>query len=340
MKDFGHIDRVAQFLSGNLPEEEREAFLDWASHEDNQVLFEEAKQLWDLSENYEDPDFEVDTTKAWNKIDPLLEIPAPEKLAQPRAAKIRKLSFAQQLLRGAAVFLVVSLTAWWFWGATQEGSDRQMVVVKTTTEDLKEVLLPDGTKVWLNGESELAYAENFSERKVELKGEAFFDVVRIEDRPFEISSGAAKTVVLGTTFNVRAYPDEENVEVSVVSGKVALVEKTNPKQSIILGAGNTGSYVKADKTVKKETANKTNSNAWKTKQLVFDNTQMREVVESLERYFKVNIEVPNAAVLNCHFTGDFRQPTLDQLIQVLEFGVGLNIKKDKDQYLFEGNGCQ
>lgn len=329
MKESDQIDRIAKFLSGNLPEEEHADFLQWLDQEENQALFAETEQVWKLTDEYVEPDFDVDTLKAWNEVDAQLEAPAV----------VRKLSFPRQLLRIAAVFMVVALATLWY--VNREVAPQSHTIATTTsTEETKELLLPDGTQVWLNGSSTLSYDEQFAERRVELSGEAFFDVARMEDQPFEIISGAAKTVVLGTAFNVRAYPGEKEVEVSVVRGKVALTEEARPDKAVVLEAGNAGTYIKAEKTVKKETVTSPNSDSWKTKRLVFDSTEMDEVIESLQRYFRISIEVKNEKILGCHFTGDFREPSLENILKVLEFSANLEATKQNDRYLLIGKGCE
>lgn len=331
MKESDQIDRIAKFLSGNLPEEEREDFLQWVSQEENQALFTKTEQLWKLTEQYVEPVFAVDTTKAWGQVDLQLESPP---------AMLRKLSFPQQLLRIAAVFMVVALGTWWLVNRDATSELNTLATMTTSTEEMKEILLPDGTQVWLNGSSSLSYDEQFVKRRVTLSGEAFFDVARMEDKPFEIISGEAKTVVLGTAFNVRAYPGEEEVEVTVVRGKVALTEEARPDKAVVLEAGNAGTFVKAERVVKKETVVSPNSDSWKTKNLVFDSTGMDEVIESLQRYFRINIEVNNEQILSCHFTGDFRQPSLKDILDVLEFTADLQVIKENDRYLMTGKGCE
>ena len=342
MKESDPIDMITKFLSGSMSGKEKDAFLLWVDHSDeNKALYEELSQVWDLSDNYQIPEFETNIGENWNKVESRLDVEvAPElKVLEPEA-KVRKLGFPKQLLQIAAVFLIVSLAAWWFMkGDFNENLD-SMVLVKTALEEVKEIELPDGTKVWLNGGSELAYDEVFEKRKVELRGEAFFDVTKKEESLFEIYSGAAKTVVLGTAFNVRAYPREAEVEVTVVRGKVALQEEAHPEKTVILEAGNAGAYKKAAKKVVKETKVKKNADSWKTNQLNFENVPLVEVLESLERHFNVKIETANRDLLKCHFTGDYRNPELEQIFQVLEFGIDLKVKKEKDRYLLEGKGCK
>jgi len=342
MKKSDPIDMITMFLSGNLSGKEKEDFLLWLDQsEENKALYEELSQVWDLSDNYDAPEFETNIPKNWDLVESRLDIDVAPKLkvVEPEA-KVRKLGFPKQLLQIAAVFLIVSLAGWWFMKGNFEDTQGSMVLVKTALEEVKEISLPDGTKVWLNGDSELAYDDTFEKRKVELRGEAFFDVARMEEHPFEIYSGAAKTVVLGTAFNVRAYPTEADVEVSVVRGKVALQEEANPEKSVILEAGNAGAYKKAYKKVVKETKIKKNADSWKTNQLSFENVPLAEVLESLERHFNVEIKTTNKDLLKCHFTGDYRNPKLEQILEVLEFGINLNVKKENNKYLVGGKGCK
>ncbi len=342
MKESDPIDMITKFLSGNMSGKEKDDFLLWIDHSDeHKALFEELSQVWDLSDSYEVPEFETNVPENWTKVESRLDVTSAPKLkALESEAKLRKIGFPKQLLQIAAVFLIVSLAGWWFMKGNFVETPDSMVLVKTTLEEVKEIELPDGTKIWLNGNSELAYDEVFEKRKVELRGEAFFDVAKKEEQPFEIYSGAAKTVVLGTAFNVRAYPAETKVEVTVVRGKVALQEKAHPEKSVILEAGNAGTYKKAAKKVVKETKVKKNADSWKTNQLNFENVSFVEFLESLERHFKVKIETTNKDLLNCHFTGDYRNPELEQIFQVIEFGMDIKIIKEKDRYLLEGKGCK
>jgi len=102
---------------------------------------------------------------------------------------------------------------------------------------VSKVTLEDGTKVWLNAGTKLSYPKHFASdsRKVTLIGEAYFEVLHLAKKPFIIQSGAVKTVVLGTSFNISAYPDDQKVEVTVLTGKVAVItpEKSTSKTNTV-----------------------------------------------------------------------------------------------------------
>ena len=117
--------------------------------------------------------------------------------------------------------------------------------------------LPDGSTVYLNKDSKLTYPNKFEgdERVVILEGECFFDVKKNPDKPFIIFSGNTKTEVLGTTFNLRAYPEQENVEVMVLTGRVKfsrITDETENKKMVNLTKQKKGIYMKEEDVVKDE----------------------------------------------------------------------------------------
>jgi ferric-dicitrate binding protein FerR (iron transport regulator) len=172
-----------------------------------------------------------------------------------------------------------------------------------------------------------------------LEGEAFFDVERVETSPFEITSGETKTTVLGTTFNVRAYPAEDKIEVTVESGKVAFAAIKQKQAPILLAEGKSGVYDKKEDAVRVEEKKIINANAWKTKRLVFDETLLKDVFESLERYFDVKIETANPMILECHYSTTFDKPDLENILEVVTGTLGLTVRQEGNSYLVSGKGC-
>ncbi len=335
MKESDQIDKIARYLSGNLPENEQEDLLRWANESaENRSLWEDAQQLWKLSEQYEAPQHEANVTMGWEKVESRLDLPAEE---APRP--VRRIPIYRHLGRIAAVLLVAALAAWWLWNPQPDPRITPMTLVQTKTGEVRELLLPDGSQIWLNENSELRYDQEFTERQVNLVGEAYFDIARMEEKPFEIISGEAKTVVLGTAFNVRAYPTEDKVEVTVVRGKVALVEAEKPQEAIVLDAGKTGNYDKVEKNVTRVEAPKVNADSWKTKMLVYKDTPLSEVIESLERYFDVKIEAANPKLLNCRLEGSYHQPQLDDMLQIITATINSELNQQGNRYLLEGEGC-
>ena len=326
-------DWIAQKLTGELSKENHKLLMEWVNeNQENQAFYNETVKLWTVSEKYSEP-FETNLDNAWNQLENELrkiESTSTAKVIEmPQAkskAKTVSLFSLKNLVRIAAVFLIGGIG---FWMLQNGGATEQNFVSYTTSADqTKEITLPDNSKIVLNENSTLAYVEKGGKRNVELKGEAWFDVAHDKEHPFEILSGETQTIVLGTAFNVRAYPSEANVEVTVERGKVAFAEKANTKNKTLLPAGTEGVFKKKEKKVEqvKKVKNEiNNASAWRTKTLVFDDLPMDAIIETLERYYKVNIETETPELLNCTFNGTYSDKSLDLILEV--FSAGLNNSK-------------
>lgn len=343
MGDAKYLDLIAKYLSGNINEVERSDLLSWAAaSEANKLFFDEMIQLWSISADYEE-EFETDVDAAWIKLDQKLSVqekPAPN--LENKEAKVVPLRPGRWLLRAAAVLLLLAAGYWW-WNGPGLFQD-PMIVVETISADRQEHQLPDGSIVWLNENTRLSYDRRFKTRDVQLEGEAFFDVERIEDSPFAILSGDTRTTVLGTSFNVRAYPDEEQVEVTVETGKVRLEEKveetTSTEKEVVLEAGKAGLYIKETSELKVVEEKDPNALAWKTRRLVFENESLNEVIKVLERYFGTEIEVSNRKIYNCSWTANLdKDPKLEEVLEIAAFNMDMEIVPTEKGYLIKGEGC-
>lgn len=161
---------------------------------------------------------------------------------------------------------------------------------------------------------------------------------KAQGKPFTIYSRNAKTEVLGTSFNVRAYPNEPKVEVQVVTGKVALSEKAGKTRTLYLTPGLKGELTDQNQLTQASFRD-ANLMAWKNGHLAFQGTPLAQVVTSLERYFDVKIRVENPQLLKCRYTGTYDQPDLQEILDILSVSVGLSYKKQNDQYTLLGQGC-
>ena len=150
--------------------------------------------------------------------------------------------------------------------------------------------LPDGSIVWLNGDSYLRYDKKFeSGRIVHLNGEAYFDVVESPDHPFFVKTNDLLIKVLGTKFNVKSYQEEEKIETVLEQGKIAL--KTLQKDVLYLNPNERATLVKKKKKVVKDTVITKQFTSWKDGYLVFRGDPFPEIMHRLERWFDVEIEL-------------------------------------------------
>lgn len=202
------------------------------------------------------------------------------------------------------------------------------------------VTLPDGSSVILNAGSTLEFKKVFNDkREVRLNGEAYFDIKKDADRPFIIYTGNIKTTVLGTAFNIRAYPHMSKIIVSVTSGKVK-VEKgekvlavLDKDQQIVYNVPNevaTQEAVNAQQLVTK----------WTMKEMVFDEESFESVVELLSRRYGVTIGFKNPALKNCTIRASFvGTESLKNVLETLSTISNSTYIVENGKYVILGEGC-
>ena len=221
----------------------------------------------------------------------------------------------------AAVLLIPIIIAGAIW-VTHQNQVREIVAEVPVKSTLYAPLgsrisftLPDGTQGWLNSGSSLEYSLPFnSNRKIALSGEAWFDVAHDIEHPFEIATGDSKVKVLGTRFNLNAYPDENYLEVVLEEGKVEFTTSglaseivMKPNERLVLNAG----AIDVNKTDAYKYA------AWKEGKLVFRGDTMDEVARRISRWYNVQVEVVDKELKKYSIRGIFQDDSLEEVIQYL-----------------------
>ncbi len=169
--------------------------------------------------------------------------------------------------------------------------------------------LADGTKVWLNSETTLEYPTHFSQnrREVTLVGEAFFEVHKDASRPFIVNVKGAAVKVLGTSFNVKAYNEEEAVTTTLVTGRVLLESQHNSaRNEMILKPGMQG-VISAHEDIIVNEVDPLIYSAWKDGEFRFENKPLEEILLSLQRWYDVEVVYENQAMKKKRFTGDLER---------------------------------
>lgn len=184
------------------------------------------------------------------------------------------------------------------------------------------LILSDGTRVWLNAQSELKYPVHFigDKREVFLKGEAYFEVTRNEYKPFIVNTSRGNIRVLGTVFNIRDYKDEMRVTTTLINGSVNYTSYGKSGKSVPLQPGyqleDTDQGISAPKKVC--TALYT---GWKDGKYLFENASLEEIMQTLERWYDVTVFWRNPAVKHLHFTGDLeRYENINTFLKLMETG--------------------
>ena len=321
-------EKLAREVSGNASEEDL-ALLQQKEPELNEVKAQ-AEQVWKSTSLPLDT-YEPNVEHGWQRFQ--LRVQARKTLEPP---KKKKSNFYQMWAAAASISLLLIAGAYFL----MRSNHPTWTVVKTGVNETKTVRLADGSTVALNQKSVLSYPVNFQKenRTVRLTGEAFFDVARAEGKRFTIYAQGTKTEVIGTSFNLRAY-EREPVKVQVVTGKVAFA-RTATDDAIFLVPGQEGIIGGKNSTAKKKSIQNKNFQSWKTKNLLFNNTQLDELAAELENHFNVKITVENPALRNCRFTTSFRNPELKEVLEVLAITGNLTITQKGSEYIINGPGCK
>ena len=213
-----------------------------------------------------------------------------------------------------------------------------LVEVKTNTLRVPrggeyQLVLSDGTKVWLNSDTELSYQVPFTgkERRVSLKGEAYFDVSPNKEVPFIVTTNNQEIEVLGTEFNISAYESDANLVTTLVEGKVKvsdsqsdIVEYLLPNEQSILDM-NTDNIIKRNVDVYPYVA-------WKDGRFVFKNVSLEEFLFKIARWYDVEVFFENDNIKNIRFTGDLpRYSNMTDVLKIIESEMSVHIKVENNK---------
>lgn len=247
-----------------------------------------------------------------------------------------KTQFNVRKIAAVASFIVAAASALlftrWLAPATDDSTSNGIVMIEKSNPRGQKLIfqLPDGSKVKLNAEGQLRFPQNFdeNERTVHLRGEAYFDVVRDEERPFRVITENLEVRVLGTSFMVNAYPEELQELVVVESGKVEVLGET--AGSVVLYPDQMTRYDKASPSLSKAPADP-KFMGWKNEILYFEKASADELIKSLERWYDVEIEVVNPNNVEVSVSGEFKNQSLRNVLTGLGYSSGFDYQIIKNQ---------
>lgn len=225
--------------------------------------------------------------------------------------RIRRRRFHGMLLRYAAAAVVtvgVVCGSWLLGGLRTERrlvAEAQPVCITTPMGVKSDVLLPDGSRVQLNGGTRLVYPALFGdERRVEVDGEACFEVVADARRPFVVETGEIVSTVLGTVFNVHAYSEDDEYRITLASGSLKVSGNTGSR-NLLLHPGEQGRYSKDARVLSLRRVDPDEELSWREGELHFRGETLESIVRDLERQFNVHIRIVDESLHRIRFTGEF-----------------------------------
>ena len=251
-------------------------------------------------------------------------------------------SFQNSFRITAFIFLLMSaaFTLYW-WVSVSEVPPPEPVTWKMTGTEYgqkKTLVLSDGTKVILNSGSSIEFPESFGQatRHVKFKGEAFFEVARNAQKPFIIESGGLTTRVLGTSFNVQCFDEEDDISVSVVTGKVEIETETG--QTALLQPNDMGVFNKVDKELTKRTFDIEKLIAWTSGTLLFENERLPEIFRKLEKWYGVRFVIQKGVNLQGKYSGEYKTKSLELVLEGLSYTSNFNYRiNQKTITIYEKN---
>lgn len=202
--------------------------------------------------------------------------------------------------------------------------------VETMPGQKSMVELPDGTKVWLNSDTQLSYPSQFKDRcrEVKLTGEAFFDVTEMPDCPMEVHIGDLDIKVLGTRFNVTNYSTDNYADVVLESGSVDLYSSKEKHKDPLLSMkpGQKAFYLKNDKILSLKSVQTDQYTAWTRGELIFRDDPMTDVVHKLNRWYNTEIVITDSTISKYSYTATFQHESLEQILELLSISAPIEYK--------------
>ncbi len=300
-----NTDLLQRYIAGDVTEAERKQVLEWIEESPEHLQeYRAQRTLYDLA--------------LW-RTDIDIKETAPEK----------RLSWKEpvrEVLKIAAIFALVFVGSYYWWNRPEKSEAVQSVYVPAGQR--AELVLADGTKVWLNSQSRLTFPAAFGgeARNVRLDGEGYFAVKADEEHPFIVETGRYDVRVLGTEFNVTAYASDSVWRTALLKGKVEITGqgvrmKLEPDMQACLDGGT---------LVKKPVGNKDHFR-WREGLICFNDISLENMVKKLELYYGVRIVVRNKDILHNHYTGKFRtRDGIEHVLRVLKLNNRFTYTKDDE----------
>lgn len=318
------------YFKGTGSIEERKKIEEWfSSMKMEKELRKVSGEFWDeISEDITIRGY--DEEKIHGRIHHMLRLEEARNYNKNKA----KIKFIRYLTRIAAVLFIPLLFLTIFnWEGRMAGKESiSSSEIFSPRGARTNFILPDGSSGWLNGGSYLKFKNEFSgkSRSVELQGEAYFEIETDPDKPFEVLTHEIIIKAHGTTFNVMAYPDDKNINVTTESGIIEVLGKDGYGREISFGdvkPGYNWAIIKGTNLTHVNEVNIDQYVSWKEGKLVLRNESMIEVVKKINRWYNVNIIIKDSRLETYRYRASFVDETLDEVLKLLQMTSPIKCKE-------------
>jgi len=300
-------DLIRKHLSGDCSfEEEQQALKILSTDEGLEILSDLADEFWEGELNTE----KIDDKKLYQKI--------TAKLPSSHTNYWKYVGYAASIILLVVSAYVISKNSSSL-DDTASSIPVEMVSKTTSKGQKSTIILSDGSKVILNSQSAISYPKYFTDstRNIELEGEAFFDVTKDKTRPFTVSTGSTKTQALGTSFNINSRSSFH--QISLVTGKVLI--NTHDADAFILQPGEALEVNIDNGQAHKSAFDSEKILSWKDGILYFDDSQLQDVINTLELWYDVKFELSSDQIAHKKYTGRFENASLRHVLKSMSFAL-------------------
>ena len=313
-----HIDElIANYLTEGLDKNALDELRTWiAASAENQQYFICQREIWFSAVSREAASV-YDKDKAFENFRNRVE---SQKEIQSTSRRGFSLSALWRYAAVVAIIIAVGCISYWQ-GEVNVKDTFADISVEAPLGSKTKLYLPDGTLVWLNAGSRMTYSQGFGvdNRKVELEGEGYFEVKRNEKIPFFVKTKDLQLQVLGTKFNFRDYPEDHEVVVSLLEGKVGLNNLLREEKEAVLSPDERAVLNKANGLLTVESVTASNASQWTDGYLFFDEELLPDIAKELERSYNVKIHIANDSLKTFRFYGNFvrREQNIQEVLEAL-----------------------
>ena len=310
-------DFLKRYLNNNCSEEDLTSVIDLFVSPDNKKELEQKMQSHWKSNAEAEPNVDLQST--------LYKIHYIINTTEAQGAKTKVVRF---LTRIAAILFIPLALALGYQFYNQAHTGKLTQTISTPLAARTSFELPDGSKVWLNAGSSVSFSSDFGRtaRHISLNGQAYFDVKK-DKIPFEVEAKDFNVKVLGTAFDVLAYPNEE-AAVTLERGKVEILTKAGAGEEL-----HPGQRAVIDTTTNQITTNEVNSEnfvSWKDNRLVFNDEPLFKVAACMERWYNLKIDIKDESIKNMKINGTIEYESINEVIDLLSIAGRIDYTFDKD----------
>lgn len=325
MRNNGEIEKLAEkFADGNCTVEEAQTIVELLKEPGYRLkLFQPINRIWEKEiKASENPEKEINLDSTLDRLHHRINIYREEEESGLRKRK----RYYKVLSRAAAILflpLLITSLLYIYENINQAKGEQLYTEISATYGSKLSTILPDGSVVWLNSGSTLKYPQTFSKRnrQATLSGEAYFDITTDRTHPFLVKTDALNLRVMGTQFNVNAYPDENQVSVTLEQGKVAIEKPGSAKktsQFCNLEPGEHAVFQKNSGAIGKVPTTTDKFTSWKEGKLIFRNDPLALVIKRLERWYNTEILIAGDEQLpETPYTLTIEDETITQVLEYL-----------------------